>query len=160
MHWTSNPVCELPLTIITTSIARKTMTAVRRVVCRSGVLWTSILQNAVPPGTACRHSLTCHTLSLSDSWMRGLAVPSKLQMHCLRRGWKTTAMHMSAQLPRGWYTMWTWVVFMSTEFSAYSIIGITAQILSALLNQISLSNCSWVRIPKGILCAHTSFIQD
>lgn len=124
------------------------MTAVGSTVPRSGVLWTSIPQNATPPGRACWLSLTCRTLSLSNSGMRGLAVPWELQMHRLRWGWKTTAMHLPAQLPRGWYTMWTWVIFMPTEFFVYNVIGIIIQILSALLNHIAPSNCSWVHITK------------
>lgn len=121
----------------------------RSMVHRPGVVWTGILQNTTPPGPACRYTLTCHLLSLSNSWMQGLAVPCKLQVYCLRWGWKTTAMYVSAQLPWGRYAMWTWVIFMSTTFFVYNIISITpAQTASALLNQISPSNCSWVHIAK------------
>lgn len=120
-------------------------------ICRSGEFSASKLEDRVSPAIICRHSLICHPLSLSNSWMQGIAVPCKLKMHYLGRGWQKTAMHMSTQLPRRWYKMWTWVIFIYTKFFGKSNINILVHILSTLLKQISSSswlNCSSVHFPK------------
>lgn len=120
-------------------------------VSRTGEFSASKVEGKVSPGTICRHSLICHPLSLSNSWMQGLAVPCKLKMYYLRQGWQKTAMHMSTQLPWRWYTMWTWVIFIYTKSFGNNDINILVHILSTPLKQISPSswlNCSSMHFPK------------